>query len=187
MNTYHYGVSARDAKTLIYLGHEYQRKLGAGKTNSDDSVPWRCKQRLTQVQCKGTVTQLSSGDIKANAAHSENCPIVTKEDELNSQMKATCKKRCINETTSLSQIYREERAKMIKSSGKIEAVAEKITVIPYFTYLVVMLFCAKLTKFFLMNKPFIGIRTTMKVIRSRNQPPAPTTTDDIGLNEEGRS
>ena len=75
MNTYSYGVIAKDAKTLIHLGHEYQRKPGAGKTNSDDSVPWRCKQRLTQVQCKGTVTQLSNGVIRVNAAHSENCPL----------------------------------------------------------------------------------------------------------------
>ena len=84
-----YSVSSKDAATLLIYGHEYHRKLGAGQTNGDGSVPWRCKnQRISAIKCKGSVTLLTSGEIRTNAGHSENCPLVIKEDELNVQLKS---------------------------------------------------------------------------------------------------
>ena len=130
MDACHYSISTRDAQTLVYEDHEYQRKLAVGKTYSDESIPWRCsKTRVEAIKCKGSLRQLANGQIKVISDHNENCPPIAREDELNALMKFKCKKRSKQETTSLPQIYREERAKMIKSSGNIEAVAESITVI----------------------------------------------------------
>ena len=129
MDQIHYSISRRDAQTLVYLGHEYLRKWSVGMTNADGSIPWRCKQYRTKVKCKASVTQLRSGDIKVNAGHSENCPPVLQEDELNAQLKSVCKKRSTSETTSLPQIFREEKARLLQRLDNIDVSTEKNIVI----------------------------------------------------------
>ena len=39
-----FGIGCTNFETLIYDGHEYQRKFGVGITNPSGSVPWRCNQ-----------------------------------------------------------------------------------------------------------------------------------------------
>ena len=56
-----FGIGCTNFETLIYDGHEYQRKFGVGITNPSGSVPWRCKQRKSSIKCPASVTQESEG------------------------------------------------------------------------------------------------------------------------------